>query len=105
MPQPRKYQSAAQRQAAYRHRNEQATRNLLATRGLPPMPALPAIPGTVRWNAIIGQIKQLAGTARTEMEHYAEQRSEAWNDSERAEQHQDKQNILDDLIELIENWN
>ena len=49
MPTPRKHDSAAARQAAYRVRCLEARRQELKRKSLPPVPLVPTIPGDARW--------------------------------------------------------
>lgn len=85
MPQPRKYASHAARQAAYHHRREQARQQQLSAKGLPPTPALPSVPGYPRWRQAIEQARLLIEMVNTEMQDYVDERSEQWQESERAE--------------------
>ena len=85
MPQPRKYGTRAEQQAAYRKRRITSDRELLARKGLPPLPAIPTIPGNARWSAMIEQAHTLLSTAIDEMQNYHDDRSEQWQDSDKAE--------------------
>lgn len=85
MPQPRKYASRAEQQAAYRKRRTLSDRALLATKGLPPLPAIPTMPGNARWSAMIEQAHTLLCEAVAEMQSYHDDRSEAWQDGDKAE--------------------
>jgi len=85
MPQPRKYETHAQRQAAYLQRTRRAQDALLLSCGLPTGPAIPSMPGTVRWAAAIAQSKDLLDTICQEMQDYFDDRSEEWRESEKAE--------------------
>lgn len=76
MPTPRKYASAAQRQAAYRRR-------LAAQSQMKPMPT---VPGHRRWRTMRNQCTSILDAAVAEMEVYHDQRSDAWQDSERGEE-------------------
>ena len=86
MPQPRKYETRAEQQAAYRTRRVASDRELLAQKGLPPLPAIPTMPGNARWSAMIGQAHTLLSTAIDEMQNYHDDRSEQWQDSTKAEE-------------------
>lgn len=103
MPQPKKYQTDAHRQAAYRLRTEQARREQLSARSLPPLPAIPSMPGEVRWKAALRHAHTLLETTIVEMQDYYEDRSETWQESERgwslAERIQALQDCLDSLEE------
>ena len=85
MPQPRKYETRAQQQAAYRSRRAASDRERLAQKGLPPLPAIPTIPGIVRWKAMIQQAHMLLSDAVVEMQNYHDDRSEPWQESVNAE--------------------
>ena len=75
MPQPRKYASAAHKQAAYRQRCAQR----------PDYKAIPTVPGYRRWNAMRMQALSFLEQVASEMECYYNQRSDSWQDSERGE--------------------
>lgn len=86
MPQPRKYQSRAEQQAAYRKRQAHSQQDLLSRKGLPCLPAVPTIPGHARWNAMIEQAHILLSEAADEMQSYHDDRSEQWQESTKAEE-------------------
>ena len=85
MPQPRKYATRADQQAAYRNRRVVADQERLAAKGLPPLPAIPSMPGNARWSAMIAQAHLLLSEAVVEMQTYHDDRSEQWQDSSKAE--------------------
>ena len=86
MPQRRKYQTRGEQQAAYRKRCAISERALLAQKGLPPLPAIPTIPGAARWRAMIEQAYTLLSHAADEMQCYHDDRSEAWQEGDKAEE-------------------
>ena len=102
LPQPRKYATRAQQQAAYRNRRAGAERELLAQKGLPPLPAIPTLPGHARWRAIIAQAHQLLSLAVEEMQRYHDDRSEPWQDSARAEELLTKLEHLQEALDQLE---
>ncbi len=65
------------RQAQARHAEQQA-------KGLPPAPTLPTLPSRARWQALLTQARLALETVREEMLTYYEDRSEAWQQGERA---------------------
>lgn len=73
MPMPKKYESVAERQAAYRLRCKQRE---------PAANSIPSTPGRRRWNAMFGQALYLIEQAGREMEAYHDERSESWQESE-----------------------
>jgi hypothetical protein len=85
MPTPRKHSSAAEKQRAYRQRQEHAHRELLAAKGLPPLPVIPTMPGERRWAAMLEQTKATLRTMLDEMQAYQDERSEEWQESDRGE--------------------
>ena len=105
MPQPRIHASPAERQAAFRARTEHARQAQIAAKGLPPMPVIPSIPGWPRWNATFRMAHDLIDTAVTEMQDYYEDRSDAWRESDRGEDHLERltsvEAVRDVLAELI----
>ena len=85
MPQARKYATRADQQSAYRQRRIASERQLLSQKSLPALPAIPTMPGSARWSAMIAQAHLLLSEAATEMQIYHDDRSEAWQDGEKAE--------------------
>ncbi len=53
-------------------------------KGLPPAPPLPTLPSSARWQALLTQARLVLGTVRDEMQAYYDDRSEAWQQGERA---------------------
>ena len=104
MPQPRRYADHAARQRAYRARQEQARLADQQAKGLPPAPALSTLPSRARWQALITRAQLALETVRDEMQAYADERSDAWQQSERAEALADQiealSTVLDDLETL-----
>lgn len=104
MPQQRQHPDNAARQRAYRARQAQARRDELHAKGLPPAPPLPTLPSRARWHALLAQARLSLETARDEMHAYYDDRSEAWQNSERAAtlaDHLDQlETLLDDLDAL-----
>ena len=78
MPTPKKHNSNAQRQAAYRKRQELARQIERQQKGLPPLSAIPTMPGTRRWTHMLEQARILVDTVKQEREDYYDERSEAW---------------------------
>jgi len=101
MPQPRKHDTPAARQAAYRARTEAARSVQLAERGLPALPSIPTMPGTPRWNAALQDVTQRLTTVRDEMQDYFDARSETWQEGERGEEHQERIASVEALLEAL----
>jgi hypothetical protein len=102
MPQPRKHENPAHRQAAYRARSEQTRASQLQERGLPALPAIATIPGTIRWNALFRHAEKLLCTAQAEMTDYFDDRSEAWQQSHRGAEHQERIAAVEALVEALD---
>lgn len=102
MPRPRKYESRAQQQAAYRSRVQNAHNALVQSKGLPSLPAISGMPGYPRWKRIRGQAMNLLVLEADEMETYYEERSEAWQESERGEEFLVRIERLQDMISQLE---
>jgi hypothetical protein len=102
MPQPRKYASRAAQQAAYRKRQAGEQRRLLESKGLPMLPAISTIPGHVRWNAMLVQAQTLLTEAADEMQEYHDDRSEEWQDSDKAEDMLERIELFQDAAEQIQ---
>src|SRR5664280_2292657 len=84
MPQQQRYADNAARHQAYRARQDQARRADLQAKGLPPVSPLPTLPSQARWQALISRARLSLETARDEMQAYYDDRSEAWQQGERA---------------------
>ena len=84
MPQQQRYQDNAAKQRAYRTRQAHARRAEQQAKGLPPAPPLPTLPSHARWQALLTQARLALETARDEMQAYYDDRSEAWQQGERA---------------------
>ena len=84
MPQPRRHQDNAAKQRAYRARQAQARRDEQQAKGLPACPAAghPAQPRPLAGAPRAGPAS--LETARDEMQAYYDDRSEAWQQGERA---------------------
>ena len=91
MPTPRKYASAADRQAAYRQR-------CLARAQTKP---IPTVPGHRRWQAIRCQCLSILDTAISEMDAYLDQRSDAWRDSEHGEAFAEVMESMADIVAAL----
>jgi hypothetical protein len=104
MPAPRKYESPAQRQAAYRARLVAARDELLVSKGLPPLPRVPTMPGDRRWEAMIRMAFSLLQSAHTEMQEYFDERSESWCDSEKGEDFTERMDYLAELLDSFEGF-
>ncbi len=104
MPYPKKHASHAARQAAYHKRQEKARREQLQAKGLLALPAIPTIPGYPRWRQALAHAESLLDMVATEMEDYANERSEEWNETDRADQFRENidaiTGIRDQLSEL-----
>jgi hypothetical protein len=101
MPQERKYASSAGRQAAYRKRCERARRIEMAAKGLPALPAIPTIPGWPRWSASIEAARVLVERIVDEMQEYFDERSEEWQEGDKAEAYQEKIDSIHTLLDAF----
>jgi len=105
MPQPRKHNSHAERQAAYRKRQSQALSDSRQTgKNLPPLPVVSTIPGTTRWRQAMTAIEQQMHAVEDEMESYYDERSERWQEDERGQEFQQRLEDLRAALELVTEW-
>jgi hypothetical protein len=102
MPQPKVHESHAQRQAVYRRRCQEARRRQLLEKGLPDLPAISTIPGTARWRQAVASAGQLLSLVEQEMQAYYDDRSEAWLESERADQLQERIDAVSEARQSME---
>jgi hypothetical protein len=102
MPQPRKYETRAEQQAAYRQRRIASDRELLSKKGLPALPAIPTMPGNARWSAMIAQAHLLLSEAVVEMQSYHDERSPEWQEGSKAEDLLAKLEQLQETMEQLQ---
>ena len=102
MPQKRKYENDAARQAAYRCRQAKARKQELVDPRLPSLPALSNLPGTVRWNAVIRRCTDLLALIRDESASYYDDRCETWQEGDRGEIHTERVETLTQLVDDLE---
>jgi hypothetical protein len=98
MPAKRKYDTSAKRQAAYRTILRSAHNELQAEKGIPPLPPIATIPGHRRWGAMLQMASRLVRSIHDEMQGYFDERSESWQESDRADAFIER---MDELAELI----
>ena len=84
MPQPRQHADHAARQRAYRARQAAARRAELQAKGLPPSPPIATMPSRARWQALLAQARLALETVRDEAQAYYEDRSDRWQEGDRA---------------------
>lgn len=101
MPQPRIHASHAQRQAAYHKRCQEARKRQLEEKGLPALPALPTVPGAARWKQCVANATQLLNIVANEMETYFDERSEIWQESEKADDFQKRLDAVHEACEVL----
>jgi hypothetical protein len=102
MPQPRQYPDAAAKQRAYRDRQAQARTAERQAKGLPAAPAIPTLPSRARWQALVAQARLWVQTARDELQGYFDDRSEAWQEGERAAVLQERLDQLEVVIDDLD---
>ena len=105
MPQPRRYATRALQQAAYRKRQAAARDEQLRAKGLPALPAPPQIPGRVRWRSAIETAGAVLEQTAAEMQDYYADRSEEWQESERAEALLEQIGTLEEVIDKLHTLN
>jgi hypothetical protein len=102
MPQPKLYPSHAHRQAAYRRRCDQARQRQLEEKGLLPLPKPSNMPGTLRWDQMLANIVTQLCMMEQEMEQYYDERSETWQEGEKGQTFQERQDAISEAREAIE---
>ena len=101
MPQPKLYASHAKRQAAYRKRHNEAMNQQLRDKGLPALPAVSTIPGATRWRQAIANATELLVMVAQEMETYFDERSEQWQESDKAESFRERLETVCEARDMI----
>jgi hypothetical protein len=102
MPQQRHHPDNAAKQAAYRARQAQARRDELQARGIPPAPPIATLPSRARWQALRAQAQLSLETARDEMQSYYDERSDAWQEGERAALLQERLDTLGEVLDDLD---
>jgi hypothetical protein len=105
MPQPRKHDSNALKQAAYRTRRAAVHGEQLRAKGLPALPTPAAIPGRVRWRSAIESAGALLEQTATEMRDYYDDRSEPWRETVRADGLLEQIDAIERLLEDLRGLN
>ena len=85
MPTPKQYSTSAQRQRAYRQRQQQARLSERQEKSLPVAPAIATLPGERRWQALLEHAHAVLACVHSEMQTYYDERSDVWQESQRAE--------------------
>jgi hypothetical protein len=104
MARSRKYEDNAHRQAAYRRRQQEVLRAQREAKGLPALPPIPMMPGWKRWNQAMRHAESLVTLIQTEMESDYDDRSETWQESDRADEFQQKLEDVTGVLEAMTDW-
>jgi hypothetical protein len=102
MPTPKKYSSSAQRQAAYRERQESARQIECERKGMPQIPVIPSMPGTRRWTRMLEYARTMVEAVKQEREDYYDERSETWQDSDKGADFQQDTEALDAVLDAMD---
>jgi len=84
MPSPKRYASSAAKQKAYRLRQQ----------NVQTQPPIPAKPGPARWRALRKNALFLLEALAAKMREFADQGSEAWQESEKAQDFEERQGLV-----------
>jgi len=99
MPTPRKYANHAQRQRAYLERQKAAQLAAISAKNTPAGAAIPTMPSKARWKSLREQAQTILTTLQAEMETYRGDRSDEWQESEKADA---IQAVIDQVTEALE---
>ena len=102
MPTPKQHETNADRQAAYRARAAAARAAERAAKGLTAAPTLPTMPSRARWKALLESARAALDTAAEEMQTYHDDRSETWQEGDRAAQMLETIDGLQNLVSEME---
>ena len=72
--------------------------------GFPACAAIPAMPSYPRWNARLTNASQLLKDARDEMQAYAQERSEQWQESEKAERLTANKEAIEEALDALDSF-
>jgi TRAP-type C4-dicarboxylate transport system substrate-binding protein len=99
----RKYESNADRQRAYRE-NQRARKAAALVKDAPKRTAIGSIPSTARWTALQDQARAAIQTMLDEMEAYRDDRSEQWQERDRAAQFEEKIETATEIRDALEGF-
>lgn len=102
MSQIPKYANNAERQAAYRCRRAQIEADKGKETALVPLPAVSSMPGTVRWRLALAHAAYHVTTVRDEMSAYHDERTERWQESDKAADFLDRLALVEQIVEQLE---
>lgn len=102
MPTPKKHVNAAARQAAYLKRKEDARRIELQKKGLPALPLIPNFPGEARWKKMLAEAGALLSAVVEEREAYFDDRSDEWQESDKADAFQERTDAVTDVLNAMD---
>ena len=102
MPTPKKHVNAAARHAAYRKRQQEARRQELTRKGLPPLPMVPTIPGEARWKKMLDEAGALLALVVEERGDYYEDRSDEWQESDKGDAFQERSDAVTDILNAVD---
>ena len=103
MPEPKQHDTNADRQRAYRQRQKQARAAAMVT-GAPAAPAIPTMPSKKRWAALHEQATEAIRTMHSEMQTYYDERSDAWQESDKGDEFQGGIEAAETLLLEMESW-
>ena len=99
MPVPKRYADTAARQRAYRMRRQAA--NSLGA-GIPLPAGIRAMPSRSRWKALQNKARVLLAAVVSEMESYSGDRSDQWQESEKALAFEETLDLVPEALQAIE---
>ena len=102
VPLAKRYASDARRQGAYRERQAEARRLELSRKGLPDLPVIPTMPGNSRWEKMLEEAGALVRMVVEEREAYHDERSEAWQASDKGEAFAEVTDAIRGIVEALE---
>lgn len=92
----------AERQARWRERRKQEIVVLQASKGIPGLPVLSTIPGERRWASLLDQARASLRLMCDEMQAYYGDRSEQWQEGERAAAMQERIDAIEGILADLE---
>jgi len=93
-----------ERQAAYRKRRRTIIDFILSMQGLPSLPAVSTIPGWPWWKEAMTRIVAQLELIENEMTEYYDQRTERWQESDKAETFYNNRELLRTIIDFAQDW-
>ena len=92
----------AEKQSAYRKRQERSRQEEFELKSLPPLHAVPSMPSRARWKKMKQNAVSVLDSMKDEMQSYFDDRSDKWQESDKGSEFQEELDTLDEVISQLD---